>query len=245
MITSIKFADAAGSSPAAINSLLMLNVLTALLAGLIMFGERHSIIQYIGGIIIIGGILLITFERNMNTNKVFTTKDEINHYTAILFTILACLLWSLVIIFAKCVSYYFNANIIEYSSLTMFFSGLMGLLTGIPLFYYKTPFQFDTKHHLTHMFFAFMAGIFTNMGQFSYFSSVSLGSVEVAQLFINMKPIVFLLEELIFLFNLPDLLAIFGVFIAIFGASLVVLGKPKDQKQEEQQQQVIQRSDEA
>lgn len=93
-----------------------------------------------------------------------------------------------------------------------------------------------------HVLFAMMAGLFTTLGQFSYFAAVNLGSVEVAQLFINMKPIVQLVEEAMFLWIFPTLWASVGILIAIIGASFVIFGKRETEHQhadEDKEQEAI------
>ena len=136
------------------------------------------------------------------------------------------------IITTKYCSFYYDANIIEYSSLAMALSGFVGSLTGIPIYFFETPMNFMFQDQIIrHVLFAMMAGFCTTMGQFSYFSAVNIGSVEVGQLFINMKPIVQLIEEAIFLFVFPTFWALVGIFIAIFGASLVIFGKKEGQHQ--------------
>lgn len=108
----------------------------------------------------------------------------------------------------------------------MSLSGFIGSLSGIPIYYYNTPFHFMFKDSIhINILLAMLAGLFTTLGQFSYFAAVNIGSVEVAQLFVNMKPIVQLIEEAIFLFIFPEKLAVLGILIAIFGASLVIFGK--------------------
>mmetsp|Transcript_16796 Transcript_16796/g.14734 ORF Transcript_16796/g.14734 Transcript_16796/m.14734 type:complete len:81 (+) Transcript_16796:453-695(+) len=79
----------------------MLNILLALLSGLILFGERHTIIQYLGGILIIGAVLLITFERSFDTPGAHSHIQNNLHFTAIFFTIITCFFWSLMIISTK------------------------------------------------------------------------------------------------------------------------------------------------
>lgn len=46
IIFAIKFARDAGSSSSSLNCILMLNVLIVLIAGIWVFGERHSLVQY-------------------------------------------------------------------------------------------------------------------------------------------------------------------------------------------------------
>lgn len=114
----------------------------------------------------------------------------------------------------------------------MTLSGFVGSLTGIAIWHYGTPFDYRGSIGIEyHLMFAIGAGLFTTFGQFLYFSSVNLGSVEVAQLFVNMKPIVQLVEEAIFLFIFPSFWAFVGIFIAIVGSTLVILGKRESDNQ--------------
>jgi drug/metabolite transporter (DMT)-like permease len=114
----------------------------------------------------------------------------------------------------------------------MSLSGFIGMMAGIPIYYFGTPFGFIERSGIYyHILFSILAGIFTTVGQFCYFGGVNLGSVEVAQLFINMKPIVQLIEEAIFLFLFPNLLAFFGIVVAILGASLLIFGKRETEHQ--------------
>lgn len=116
----------------------------------------------------------------------------------------------------------------------MFLSGLIGSSTGIPIFYYSTPFGYTYPSGLWyHATFAVLAGVFTCAGVFCKFGAVNIGSAEVAQLFVNMKPIVQLIEEAIFLFIFPNLWAVIGILIAIFGACLVIFGKRETDNQHE------------
>ena len=87
IIMAIKFARDAGSSSAAINSILMLNILVALMAGLCLFEERHAIMQYVGGLLIIGSVLLITFERSLEEPGTYSHYENNLHYMSIFFTI--------------------------------------------------------------------------------------------------------------------------------------------------------------
>ena len=125
----------------------------------------------------------------------------------------------------------------------MTLSGFVGSLSGIPIHYYNTPFGYMYENRLwIHVLFAMMAGLFTTLGQFSYFAAVNLGSVEVAQLFINMKPIVQLVEEAMFLWIFPTLWASVGILIAIIGASFVIFGKRETEHQhadEDKEQEAI------
>lgn len=83
-----------------------------------------------------------------------------------------------------------------------------------------------------HVLFAVIAGLFTTVGHFAYFSAVNRGSVEVAQLFANLKPIVQLTEEAIFMSIFPNFFALVGVAIAVIGSTLVILGKPNSKKKD-------------
>jgi len=114
----------------------------------------------------------------------------------------------------------------------MTLSGFIGSLTGIPIYLYGTPLHFMYQSMIVrHVLFAMCAGLFTTMGQFSYFAAVNIGSVEVAQLFVNMKPIVQLIEEAIFLFIFPTFWALVGICIAVVGAIMVIMGKHEGQHQ--------------
>jgi len=226
IIFSIAMAKEAGSSPAAINWILMLNIIIALWAGLCIFGESHTWTQYIGGIMIIGSVILITFERHFDVPGTYTNKQNMLHYNSVFFTIVSWVSWSMMIIITKYACFKYKADIIEYSSLAMALSGIVGCLMGIPIYYYNTPFRYiyETGVEL-HIILAICAGLFTTFGQMLYFAGVNLGSVEVAQLFVNMKPIVQVVEEAIFLFLFPNFWASVGIIIAILGACLVILGK--------------------
>ena len=87
IIFAIKFARDAGSSSSSINTILMLNVLIALMAGVFMFGERHTLMQYIGGILVIGAILLITFERQIAEKGKISQHHSDLHFGAVFFTV--------------------------------------------------------------------------------------------------------------------------------------------------------------
>ncbi|CAI2373327.1 unnamed protein product [Moneuplotes crassus] len=232
IIFAIKFARDSGSSSSAINSILMLNILIALVAGLCIFGERHSPMQYFGGLMIIGAILLITFERSISKPGTYNEYQNNLHYISIFFTLVTCFFWSMMIISTKYACFHYDVNIIEYSSCAMGLSGFVGCLFGIPILYYHTPMNFMPEDKMVvYILFAVFSGLFTTIGQFTYFAAVNIGSVEVGQLFVNMKPIAQLVEEAIFLFLFPNLLQLVGIFIAILGAGLVILGKKEGQHQ--------------
>ena len=206
----------------------MLNVLIALAAGLVIFSEKHSVTQYVGGLIIIGAVILITFERTLGNDTFASAQHSNFHFISIFFTLISCFSWSMMIITTKYCTYNYDVDIVEYASLAMTLSGFIGSLTGLPIYYFGTPMNFLYKNKiLSNVMFAVLAGLFTTMGQFSYYSAVSLGSVEVSQLFINTKPIVQMVEELILFSIFPNFLALVGVALAIFGAGLVIVGKPK------------------
>ena len=136
------------------------------------------------------------------------------------------------IISTKYCCFYYSVDIVEYSSLAMSLSGLVGSLTGIPIYLYGTPFNFMYQSLIfKHVSFAIFAGLFTTLGQFSYFAAVNIGSVEVGQLFVNMKPIVQLIEETIILFVFPTFWAFVGIIISVIGAVMVILGKREAQHQ--------------
>ena len=141
IIFAIKTAHDAGSSPAVISTILMLNVLIALLAGLILFGESHTIVQYIGGVMIIGAIILIAFERSLEIPGVYTDIQNMKHLVAVFWALITWFSFSFMIIITKWAWYYFNVNVVEYSCVTMALSGFVGALSFIPLQYYHTPLE--------------------------------------------------------------------------------------------------------
>ena len=201
------------------------SLIISLIVGLVLFGERHTIIQYVGGVIIIGAIILIAFERSLDENSTYTDFQNEKHFVALFWALLTCISFSWMIIITKWACFYYNANVVEYSWIAMGLSGIIGSLSFIPLQYYQTPLEHKlTTNIVESLMLAIWAGILTTIGQTVYFTAVSRGSIEVAQLFVNMKSIVQLIEEIIFLSIVPNFFALWGVGIAIFGAVLVIFG---------------------
>ena len=135
------------------------------------------------------------------------------------------------VITAKWAWFYYDWDVTEYSLLSMLISGLVALLSIIPIMYYGTPLQtiFGSSLSLS-IAWAIIAGVLTTLGHWVYFTAVSCGSVEIAQLFANMKTIVHLAEEVIFMSFIPDIYSLLGVAIAVTGGALVIFGENKIHK---------------
>ena len=107
--------------------------------------------------------------------------------------------------------YYHNTNPVAFGTVAMLFCGITGCFTLSMILSQDIAFGLAKDQSLifTIVRIAF-AGIFSYTGYLTYFMATSKGSVEVTQLFSNMKSIVQLIEEFLFLNILPDFLSVIG-----------------------------------
>ena len=69
---------------------------------------------------------------------------------------------------------------------------------------------------------ALLAGVLTVLGIFFKSKSLSYGSMEVAQLFINMRVLVQMLEEFLIFQIIPSIISSIGVVLALIGSSIMI-----------------------
>lgn len=83
IIFALKHAMRSGTSPATISTILMFNVLISLIAGLVIFREKHRIMKYVGGLIVFGSLILITTHRRIGHHREYTDTENESYYIAI------------------------------------------------------------------------------------------------------------------------------------------------------------------
>ena len=211
IVFAIKLNITSGGSPGAMNCILILNTVIWLVAGIYLFHEKHRYWKYLGGILIFLSIILLTFERSFELPGFHTIDENLKYIYSILLAICSWILWSMTAISGKYAMYYYECDPIEYGNLAMFICGLFGSLTFIYLLVDSTPFGLaEGESFIFTLIRIIFAGIFSVTGYYAYFTAASYGPVEICQLFSNMKSIVQIVEEFLFLNILPSFISSIG-----------------------------------
>lgn len=211
IVYAIKLNLKSDGSPGAMNSVLMLNTIICLGTGVYLFNERHSYKQYLGGFTVFIAIIVLTLDRNFELPGFHSIQENLYYFYSILLALLAWCLWAVTGICGKYAVYFFRADPIEYGILAMFIWGITGSFTLILILANDIPFDLERGESAIYTIarIAF-AGVFSVTGYLAYFKATSKGSVEVTQLFSNMKSVVQLFEEFLFLNIVPSLVSFIG-----------------------------------
>lgn len=189
----------------------MLNTVICLIVGVYLFNEQHGYKQYLGGLIVLIAILILTLDRSFELPGLHSLNQNLYYIYSICLALVACLLWAGTGICGKYAMYYYKADPIQYGILAMLICGCVGSLTFILILAQDIPFGLakgeSTLYTIIRIAFA---GMFSVTGYLVYFKASSKGSVEIAQLFSNMKSIVQLIEEFLFLNITPNLVSSIG-----------------------------------
>ena len=104
----------------------MFNVLLILLAGLTIFNERHRLMKYVGGFMVLVSLVIITTQRRFDTHKEYSETEDESYTLALFCVMVTTVFWALTAIFGKYASYFYDANPVQFGALAMTISGLFG-----------------------------------------------------------------------------------------------------------------------
>lgn len=229
IIYAIKFCFEAGVSPASINCLIMLNTVFMLIVGILYFKEKHTKMEYLGACMIFLALVVITMQRGSSNNNDGGDNKAMAFYLSILCTVICSCFWGCFMFLAKFAVYHYNAIPEEYSMMAMIASGLSGSVAIFGIYWLGIEMNpADEDQIWLYMMGAAGAGVFTTFGIYSFNKAISLGSVEVASLFSNMRVIVQIVEELIIFQIFPSFISFIGVIFALSGSAIMIMYENKN-----------------
>lgn len=228
IIFSMKYAFMSGSSPSTISAIIMFNVIALLIIGTTLFHERHLPMKYFGGALVFVSLMIITTQRSFESSSKYSDSQNKNFYLALLFITITTILWTSVAWACKYAVYYHSAHSVEFGIVAMTLSGLVGSTMIIYLVISETGIEVPSHSSVAKTIgFWIVLGMFTALACFSWFKSISWGSVEVAQLITNTAVFVQAIEEILFYRMFPSIAAWVGIAGVFCGIAIMVFTKEK------------------
>ena len=226
IIYATKLNQQSGGSPGAMNSILMFNVVVLLIFGIILFNEHHTCRQYAGAAIIFLAIIVLTVSRSFEKTDTHTGQQNNQYLFSVGIIFSAACVNSIPGVAGKYAMYFHNCDPINYSIQVLLVSGLSGSAIYLYIYAFQVPFGLAESQSV---FFAIMSstiwGILSTIGYIVYYVAASKGPVEIVQLLWNMKIIVQIVEEFIFLGILPTILSFISIALGLFGLVLIIFSK--------------------
>ena len=222
IIFAIHFCLSSGISPAAMNCLIMSNIVLLIFVGVYFFDEKHTYMEYIGSVIIITGLIWISFQRTIG--EFSNSFNDTDFYLGIVLTLAWSFMWASSAIIGKYISLLYCTLMGELSFLTMISSGIFGSLFIIYILIGEVSMNpKDDGNTLLYIFVSNWSGVFTMIGVYWFMRALQYGSVGIAFMLVNIQLIVEMIEEFIVFHIIPSILGGIGMILAILGASIVVI----------------------
>ena len=207
LILAKKFNTMSGGSIGPMLCTLTINTLICLAWGKFFFQEKHPYRQYLGGVIVIASTVLIIIWRTFEFGFTISITENLYFILSLILSLVASSLWAVPIIWGKYSIYYYDIHPVEFGVLSLTFSGIFGfivlllvvLLTGTPLHIYAN------QSSLFNVIRVGFSAIFTLVGYLTIYKSVSLGNMGTAQLFLNTKIAIMVIEEFLFIGDIPNI----------------------------------------
>ena len=223
IILAIKLNLKSGGSPGAMNWILMFNVVVLLIVGVFMFKEHHTLKQYVGGVIIFIAIIILALSRSFEETGTHTTVQNNQYIISLWLAFVSWNCWAIPGIAGKYAIIHYNCGSIDFSNLALFISGISGAAIYFYIYAYQVPFGLiEPEKAYLAIIKSVLWGVFSVLGYLLFYKATSIGPVEISQLFSNLKSIVQIIEEFIFLGILPNLISCFSIILACLGLILVV-----------------------
>lgn len=211
IVFALKINLASGGTPGVLNCVLYLNSVICLIAGIYFFNERHRYQKYLGGIIIMASVVLLTLERTFELPGLHSFGENIKYVYSLLLSALACVLWSIAAVAGKYAFYNYKCSPMNFSILTILVCGVTGSFVFILIVSENTGLELKPgQSFLYTMVRIVLAGVFSVIGYLAHFKASSLGPVEVCQLFVNLKSVVQIVEEFLFMNLIPSMISSIG-----------------------------------
>ena len=207
---------------------LCFNVVLWLIAGIFIFNEHHTLKQYVGGAIIFIAIILLAFDRGFEKVDTHTSTENEAYYLSLLLTALTWVVWAIPSIVGKYAMYYYNCSPIHFSNMTLFISGLFGMAVYLYIYCFNISFSLDESENFYFAIWKSMTwGALVTFASALFYKATSMGSVEIAQLFANLKSIVQVIEEFIFLHIFPGFMSGIIIILSWIGLILIIFSEEK------------------
>ena len=131
LVAGYHYAEKANASAGAISALMFSNVLISWIGGIAMFKEKQVWQQYFGSLILIASIIGMSFSKKVSHEA--DSQNTTPYILSIICILLASAFWGSLIIICRLVKQrYPNSSTEDFSYLMTFFSGLSGVLFGVP-----------------------------------------------------------------------------------------------------------------
>ena len=222
IIFAIHFWLSSGISPAAMNWLIMSNIVLLIFIGVYFFNEKHTMMEYLGSVIVVIGLVWISFQKSVG--EFSDTFNETEFYFGILLTLSWSFMWAGSAVIGKYISLWYWRLMGELSFLTMICSGIFGSLFIIYWFIMDLELNpLNDGYTWLYIFVSTWSGVFTMLGVYCFMKALQFGSVGIAFLLVNIQLIVEMIEEFIVFHIIPSILGGIGMALALIGASVVII----------------------
>ena len=125
VILGVHFSLDSGSSPAAMNCLILADILFAISIGMLWFKEKHSLGEFIGSFIVVIGLICIALQNRLD--DIGSIRDMNAFYLAMLSIICSSIMWGIWALSGKYVSLYYKDFMGEYSFVNMIIHYILNL----------------------------------------------------------------------------------------------------------------------